>query len=513
MAERSEAVSRTTFGGCTLDDLHRGSKNYVCDASCLVNLVGKDRNKAKEELRHKLDELFQDLELQTERRIKKYYIGKTFIKQRRRPNNRKKFVKFDPMDPYTWKKNGISSRWGCHKKMEYGRDGLVVLAAVTKNAVPQQCRQEVHQEQYALALEQMLLHYYKLDIGDQRLHNDTFTSGGPDGGKSIAYAVYVAFTLKEQTKEDDNENGSAYPKTCQPNEKQTTSDELSSYLVNQAQETSIHVPVIVNTSTSSVVNQPLKERSSLSDNDRFVIRPPQLEMDEVTDLQATNYILHRPSSVTFEQVIVKESTRDQQLLGEIDKTVYNNSLIRKSILSNKEQVPETVSHPSSLKLVTTSALTMLRQHNKEQSSSSDNDTSVIRPPQLDKMTSHQSTNYISSLQRTKPINEQRSLCKNNSLVIDSMNSHKLDLKKVAESQLHDCSTLQCPPFLQLKYLTMSQSVPNQLLLERISCHPIIKTKNVATSLNTTCVTNPTAIGSPKKFEHKETQLHTSLGER
>ena len=63
---------------------------------------------------------------------------------------------------------------------------------------------------------------------------------------------------------------------------------------------------------------------------------------------------------------------------------------------------------------------------------------------------------------------------------------------------------------------MLQSVRNQLLLERINCHPIIKTKNVATSLNTTCVTNVherTAIGSPKKIEHKETQLHTSLGER
>ena len=41
-------------------------------------------------------------------------------------------MKFDPMEPYTWKKNGISSRWGCHKKTEYVRDGLIVLAAVNK---------------------------------------------------------------------------------------------------------------------------------------------------------------------------------------------------------------------------------------------------------------------------------------------------------------------------------------------------------------------------------------------
>ena len=35
--------------GCTLYDLHRGSKNYVCDASCLVNLIGEDSNKAKKD--------------------------------------------------------------------------------------------------------------------------------------------------------------------------------------------------------------------------------------------------------------------------------------------------------------------------------------------------------------------------------------------------------------------------------------------------------------------------------
>ena len=410
MAEKSEAVSRTTFGGCTLDDLHRGSKNYVCDASCLVNLVGKDRNEAKEGLKHKVDEIFRDLELQTERKVKKYYIGKTFIKQRRRPNNRKKFVKFDPMDPYTWKKNGISNRWRCHKNLEYGRNGLVVLTAVTKDAVPQQCRSEVHQEQYALALEQMLLHHYKLDIGDQRLHNDTFTSGGPDGGKSIAYAVYVAFTLEEQTEENDFENGPMSTETGQLIEEQTTSGVLSSQLEIEAQETSLDTPLTINTSTLSVLNQPLEEQTSLSDNDAF----------------------------------------------------------------------------------------------------------VIKSPQLDKIKSHQATNCIPSLQTTKPIHEQISLRENNALVIDFVNSHQLDLKKVTDPQLHYYTTLQCPPSLQLKFLTMLQSVRNQLLLERISCHPIVKTKNVATSLNTTCATNAherLAIVSPKKVQHKETQLHTSFGER
>ena len=47
-------------------------KDYACDTSCLVNLlVGKDRNEAKEGLKNEVDEIFQDLELQTEYKIKK----------------------------------------------------------------------------------------------------------------------------------------------------------------------------------------------------------------------------------------------------------------------------------------------------------------------------------------------------------------------------------------------------------------------------------------------------------
>ena len=398
MAERSEAVSRTTFGGCTLDDLHRGSKNYVCDASCLVNLVGKDSNKAKEELKQKLDELFQDLELQTERRVKKYYIGKTFIKRRRK--SKKTFVKFDPMDPYTWKKNGISSRWVCHKKMEYGRDGLVVLAAVPKDAVPQQCRDEVHQEQYALALEQMLLHHYKLDIGDQRLHNDTFTSGAPDGGKKIAYAVYVTFTLEEQIEEDD-ENDPMSSETDQPFEEQTTSCVLSSHLDIQAQKTPLYVSVIKNSSSLSVLNKQIDEHISLCDNDALaadsVNSPPsqiklqsilgsvcnqvllqnlshysiantvsrdtpQLyasslgerlarRLDEIDETQqnilSTNCFLYCPSPVKFEQIMMEESIGDELVLYEIDIIQRNNLLMENLIIPSMEQIPETLSHSSS----------------------------------------------------------------------------------------------------------------------------------------------------------------------
>ena len=143
----------------------------------------------------------------------------------------------------------------------------------------------------------MLLHYYKLEIGDQRLYNDTFTTGEPDGGKSIAYAIYVAFTLEELTKEDDFEDSYVSSKTSQPVEGQTTSDlddAFSSQLDIYAQETWFHVTLPLNTSASSLSSQEIKERSSSSDSNAFVISLPQLDIDKVTGHQATTSMFPVP---------------------------------------------------------------------------------------------------------------------------------------------------------------------------------------------------------------------------
>ena len=96
-------------------------------------------------------------------------------------------------------------------------------------------------------------------------------------------------------------------------------------------------------------------------------------MDEVTGLQATNYIQYKPSSVIFEPLKIEESTGDQLLLSDIELTVTvdNNSVIGKSIVSNKEQVPETVSHLSTPEPLNTSTSTTCKQQFKEQCSSSD----------------------------------------------------------------------------------------------------------------------------------------------
>ena len=146
-----------------------------------------------EKLREQFESTIRELELHSDNKIDQLYIGKTFISRRRKRGGG--FQKFDPLDHKTWIKQGISSRWDKHKAS--GRDGLVVLCAITKDTVPKGCQDEVHQEDFTLAMEQKLLYYYKVSHPDKRVVNDTFSTG-KQSSKHHAYAVYVAFKYKQR---------------------------------------------------------------------------------------------------------------------------------------------------------------------------------------------------------------------------------------------------------------------------------------------------------------------------
>ena len=194
-------ISRTTMGGAEFEQLCRGGiRNYSFN---LADIRSERKVKhIKRKLVSQLEDTTKELELHSERRIGKLYIGKTFIQRRRRAGGG--FMTFNPLNHHTWKKNGISSRWGIHKHEDYGRDGLVVLGAITKQTVPERCRDRVHQEDFTLAMEQKLLHHYLLSHPDSRVVNDTFTAGRPPERNHYAYAVYMAFSY---TDDDDESKG------------------------------------------------------------------------------------------------------------------------------------------------------------------------------------------------------------------------------------------------------------------------------------------------------------------
>ena len=111
------ANSTSTTGGISFDQLCRGDQPYyVCDRECLVHILRKDTLKqAEKKLITNIDTLFKDIEIQKEATIDKFYIGKTYVITRKNSS-------MDPMNPWTWRKDGISSRWQYHMDRQRWND-------------------------------------------------------------------------------------------------------------------------------------------------------------------------------------------------------------------------------------------------------------------------------------------------------------------------------------------------------------------------------------------------------
>ena len=94
-------------GACTSTRIEEGPE--------LTATIADDSNalhKATDTIVKWVDDTITDIEIQPEKKVTKFYIGKTFVRQIK---NRK----FDAMNPNTWRKSGISSRWCHHKQEDY----------------------------------------------------------------------------------------------------------------------------------------------------------------------------------------------------------------------------------------------------------------------------------------------------------------------------------------------------------------------------------------------------------
>lgn len=140
----------------------------------------------------RISNALEDLASGSGKIIGKIYIGKTFVHKCKRRD-------FDPLDPSTFTKAGIGSRWNYHKKQDYGQDGMVVVAIVThtvaanlgygkfygKNWV-------VDTQQCALDIEEALIKKFS---DDGRLANDTtYHPGHKEKGNAIGYPIYFTFS-------------------------------------------------------------------------------------------------------------------------------------------------------------------------------------------------------------------------------------------------------------------------------------------------------------------------------
>ena len=187
--------------GTSIDALIKEEKRGYAPFEPLVNLyfdhetqgrIPLSFNEAISTMRKRAKELIHFIERNAEMPIEKFTIGKSYARQM-------KFRKFDPDNFNTWIKQGIKGRW-INKYEKEGYNGLVVLCGITRDMIPiaPQKGGKKHplldQQQYALALEQQLIHYFLFMEQDSRLGNESLDKGAL-AQNPYAGVVYLAFKL------------------------------------------------------------------------------------------------------------------------------------------------------------------------------------------------------------------------------------------------------------------------------------------------------------------------------
>lgn len=202
----SVSTTSSSTAGISFDELCKGvQKNYSFN---VVDLRKKTFQERKNLLATQIKKTIGALQLQSEKKVEEFIIGKTFAEAR---TGRK----FDPTDVNTWRARGISKRWhGKYKTDDLKYDGLVVLGAVNRQMLTdttfkdefgakRECSENWNQESYALALESALISHYAFEAFDPRLANDSFHTGNTQGANSAGYVIYLAFKY-EETKDTES---------------------------------------------------------------------------------------------------------------------------------------------------------------------------------------------------------------------------------------------------------------------------------------------------------------------
>ena len=194
----------------------------------LAQLNKSDYQTDQENILEKLNNTIEVIEEKKQRKVLKYYIGKTYVSKQKK-NGRHGYRKFNNTNPHTWKNKGINSRFNYHSKQNYGKDGMVVLGAVNMSNVPAVCEETVRQEDYVLALEQATINHLRFNKGDKRCANSTSNEGRRKKGKDTeddnfnkteGFVVYMAFTLEEQSKETSDDQVACGRKSIESHDEQ-----------------------------------------------------------------------------------------------------------------------------------------------------------------------------------------------------------------------------------------------------------------------------------------------------
>lgn len=180
-SDSTKKMRRRRFADVCKKDSKPG---FVLDTA--VPISNKTVKMATQELHMKVRKCITELEAGRERKMKQFFIGKTFLGQN-------EDYTFDP----TLKLTGIPENCEKYFEEDYCNDGVLVLATVTIDSIPEDCRKSWYirrAEEYAQILETRMIATFAEK--DQRLVKGTTGLSEQESNVPNVYLIFMAFTME-----------------------------------------------------------------------------------------------------------------------------------------------------------------------------------------------------------------------------------------------------------------------------------------------------------------------------
>ena len=171
-----------------MQELATDSKGLIINHAYITDTIGTGFYALRDAIADSLTRAMEDIESQSQKNVSKYYLGWVCLNKATPTQNLKESAS---------SLAELQSTWEHHKKSSHGKDGLLVLSAISHESIPKSREDMLTVKEYTMAVCQQILHLLKIVSGDNRLCNINTTDETCESNEADICIIYATLTLSD----------------------------------------------------------------------------------------------------------------------------------------------------------------------------------------------------------------------------------------------------------------------------------------------------------------------------
>ena len=166
---------------------------FVLDSSIAIEIVENTVSAATKAIHKQTNRCIKRLKAYRDQSMRRFYLGMTNIPE------------IDEMqyDLDHAEMDGVVKAYMTHCKRDYGKSGMVLIAIITKQSIPEECRKNWYirePQEYAQMVEKRLIQIFQGEFGvnfkDERMVNKIEDTLIISAEEDKTHGIYIAFNMQ-----------------------------------------------------------------------------------------------------------------------------------------------------------------------------------------------------------------------------------------------------------------------------------------------------------------------------